>query len=118
MNESVLGDEDRATYNAAVVNSGEFTEIFRENSVVVWKRTSSKSAVAGSTPASPTTIVPAPTLPAAATVPPLTLPPLTLPSLGVPGPPVPSVPAAATVSPVTSVETVGLDPGIPVISDP
>jgi uncharacterized membrane protein len=39
MNESILGDLDKSTYQTAVVVSGEFTEVFRANEIVVWKRT-------------------------------------------------------------------------------
>ncbi len=38
MNEQVLGEQDRATYQSAVVLSGEFSEVFRDGPVVVWKR--------------------------------------------------------------------------------
>jgi uncharacterized membrane protein len=38
MNEQILGDQDRATYQSAVVLSGEFSEVFRKDQIVVWKR--------------------------------------------------------------------------------
>lgn len=38
MNEQVLGEADRATYQTAVVLSGKFAEVFRDNQIVVWKR--------------------------------------------------------------------------------
>lgn len=39
MNEGVLGPDDRATYDEVVVRSGVFSEVHREGSVVVWRRT-------------------------------------------------------------------------------
>lgn len=114
MNESVLGPEDRATYDSVVVNSGEFTEVFRETSVVVWKRTSPPKSV-GSIPAAeipPATLVPTdPALPAAVVSTTVVSAAVTVPAAAID-----SVPAAATSDSVT--DTVQIDSEVPIVSGP
>ena len=126
MNETVLGPEDRATYDTAVVKSGEFAEVFRENSVVVWKRIAPAkkqgSGVSTPQPVVPSTVVPptvAPNVPP--TVAPNVVPTGEAPTVA-PTPTLAPIEAAVTVpaqgSPGPVDDEIAIGTGLPIVSDP